>query len=118
MSLLQRYADIESLRQRLPLDDPDRHALDLDADIQFAELAPATSRGSSREQRLAALLAEIRALGGRWSAGRVQRRRRAQGGAVQRGTARRDLRELARRGFLIAHGPVDGRFYTYRKEGA
>jgi hypothetical protein len=32
--------DFESLRLRLPLDDPDRHALDTAADEAFAHLAP------------------------------------------------------------------------------
>ncbi|MBX9392216.1 hypothetical protein K4749_01045 [Streptomyces sp. TRM72054] len=35
----QRLAALEETRQRLPLDDPDRHALDLDADRAFAQLA-------------------------------------------------------------------------------
>lgn len=35
----QRNAAIEALRQSLPLDDPDRHALDLDADTRFAQMA-------------------------------------------------------------------------------
>ena len=67
---------------------------------------------SSREQRLAQLLDTIRTHGVRWTAGRVQNLRRLTGGSVQRGTARRDLAELYRRGHLIQHGPDDGRFYT------
>jgi hypothetical protein len=35
----QRLAALEQTRQSLPLDDPDRHALDLDADTRFAALA-------------------------------------------------------------------------------
>lgn len=35
----QRNADIEALRVSLPLLDPDRHALDLEADTRFARLA-------------------------------------------------------------------------------
>lgn len=35
----QRLAALEQTRQRLPLDDPDRHALDIDADRRFAQLA-------------------------------------------------------------------------------
>lgn len=31
--------DLETARRHLPLDDPDRHALDLDADRRFAALA-------------------------------------------------------------------------------
>jgi DeoR/GlpR family transcriptional regulator of sugar metabolism len=69
---------------------------------------------SSREQRLAQLLDTIRTHGVRWTSGRVQNLRRLTGGPVQRGTARRDLEELARRGHLNQHGPEDGRFYTLR----
>lgn len=32
--------DFEALRTRLPLSDPDRHVLDVDADEAFAHLAP------------------------------------------------------------------------------
>jgi len=31
--------ELDGLRERLPLDDPDRHALDLDADVRFARMA-------------------------------------------------------------------------------
>ncbi|NUS86356.1 MAG: helix-turn-helix domain-containing protein [Streptomyces sp.] len=67
---------------------------------------------SSREQRLAQLLDVIRSRPGKWTAGDVQEIRRRTGGPVQRGTARRDLAELSRRGLLQQHGPRDGRFYT------
>lgn len=73
-----------------------------------------TTSTSSREQRLAQLLDTIRTHGVRWTAGRVQNLRRLTGGQVQRGTARRDLAELHRRGHLIQHGPEDGRFYTLK----
>jgi hypothetical protein len=36
-----RLADLEQTRLHLPLLDPDRHALDLDADHRFADLAAA-----------------------------------------------------------------------------
>lgn len=39
--------DFEDLRQRLPLDDPDRHALDGPADEAFAHLAPGYPNTSS-----------------------------------------------------------------------
>lgn len=71
---------------------------------------------SSREQRLAATLAIIQGGRGAWSAGRLQRHRRAHGAPAQRGTARRDLAELARRGHLTQHGPDDGRYYSLRKD--
>lgn len=35
----QRLAALEETRLRLPLTDPDRHALDVDADRVFAQLA-------------------------------------------------------------------------------
>lgn len=70
---------------------------------------------SSREERLAALLDLIQARPGRWTAGRLHKRRRASGGPVQRGTARRDLAELHRRGHLVERGPVDGRYYEPRQ---
>lgn len=67
---------------------------------------------SSREERLAQLLDTILARPGQWTAGRLHKVRRRTGGPVQRGTARRDLAELARRGHLDEHGPDDGRYYT------
>jgi hypothetical protein len=69
----------------------------------------------SREQRLAQLLDTIRTRPGyRWTSRRVQNLRRLTGGPTQRGTASRDLKELARRGHLDEHGPEDGRFYTLK----
>lgn len=70
---------------------------------------------SAREERLTNLLHTIRQHPGRWTAGRLHRRRRTTGGPVQRGTARRDLAELARRGHLTARGPVDGRWYETKE---
>jgi hypothetical protein len=69
---------------------------------------------SSREARLAQLLDAIRTHGGRWTSGRVQELRHLTSGATQRGTASRDLQELARRGHLAQHGPADGRYFTLR----
>lgn len=77
-----------------------------------------TAAVSSREERLAALLTLIQSQPGRWTAGRLHRRRRTTGGAVQRGTARRDLLELQRRGHLVGRGPADGRYYVLREETA
>ncbi|WP_329215093.1 hypothetical protein OG352_05990 [Streptomyces sp. NBC_01485] len=77
-----------------------------------------TTTISSREARLATLLNQIRSQPGQWTAGRLHRRRRASGGPVQRGTARRDLVELERRGHLIGCGPTDGRYYVLRDEVA
>lgn len=71
---------------------------------------------TAREARLAALLHLIQERGGRWPAGRLHKLRRTTGGPVQRGTARRDLAELHRRGHLDQHGPDDGRYYQLRKD--
>ncbi|MEU2730065.1 hypothetical protein ABZ650_20345 [Streptomyces griseoviridis] len=93
------------------------HAAD-DGALRAAR-ADGPDRVSTREARLAQLLDAIRTWGGRWSSGSVQQLRRATGGPVQRGTARRDLIELTRRGHLAQHGPADGRYYTLktRKDG-
>ena len=70
---------------------------------------------SSREQRLAQLLDTIRTRPSvRWTTSRVQDIRRITSGATQRGTASRDLQELARRGHLNERGPADGRYFTLR----
>ncbi|NUS78436.1 MAG: hypothetical protein HOV70_19865 [Streptomyces sp.] len=71
-------------------------------------------KAAARERRLTELLDTIRTHGGKWSSGSVQQIRRAAGGPVQRGTARRDLIELTRRGHLAQHGTGDGRYYTLR----
>ncbi|MEX3101193.1 MULTISPECIES: hypothetical protein [unclassified Streptomyces] len=73
---------------------------------------------SSREQRLTDTLTLIQGDGGEWGAGRLHRYRRAHGGAVQRGTARRDLATLHQRGYLTQHRPDDGRYYTSTRKGA
>lgn len=44
----QRATALEQLRQSLPLTDPDRHALDTDADRRFAALATNTTQGDSK----------------------------------------------------------------------
>ncbi|MFJ6066525.1 hypothetical protein ACIQHU_26215 [Streptomyces tendae] len=46
----QRNAAIEAIRQSLPLDDPDRHALDLDADQAFARLATEHPEHCTRQE--------------------------------------------------------------------
>lgn len=69
------------------------------------------------EARLAQLLDTIRTHGGKWSTGALQELRRRDGGTTQRGTARRDLAELHRRGHLHQHGAGDGRFYTLKRRG-
>ncbi|MDX3835655.1 hypothetical protein [Streptomyces europaeiscabiei] len=67
---------------------------------------------SSREARLSTVLTTIHANPGRWTAGRLHDLRKTAGrGPSQRGTARRDLAELHRRGLLRRYGPRDGRYY-------
>ncbi|MFH9072739.1 hypothetical protein [Streptomyces alboflavus] len=73
-----------------------------------------------QEARLARLLNHIGSSGGRWTTARVHALYRSPGwGAPQRGTARRDLAELHRRGHLTQHGPADGHYYLLatRKDG-
>lgn len=77
-----------------------------------ADDAQARTETSSHEHRAAALLVAIRLHRGAWNVRRVQEWRRFTGGPTQRGTARRDLDELYRRGHLHRRGPDDGRFYT------
>lgn len=73
---------------------------------------------SSRERRLTQLLDLIRSQPGKWTSGHVQELRRRTGGPTQRGTARRDLAELHRRGHLQLHGQSDGRFFTLNNRKA
>lgn len=80
-----------------------------------AWLAP-TRSNSPREHRLAQLLDTIRTHGGPWTTRRVLAVRSRTGAAPQRGTARRDLAELHRRGHLTAHGPTDGRYYLLARK--
>ncbi|APY88222.1 hypothetical protein DCW30_05610 [Streptomyces alfalfae] len=84
-----------------------------------ATATPRPAPDSSRERRLEQLLDAIRTHGGKWTTRQVQETRRRKGEAPQRGTARRDLAELARRGHLVEHGPADGRYYLLatRKDG-
>lgn len=101
-------------------------AYDIDAAEALAEAEGKGSRAAadatpdkvgSHEARLAQLLDTIRTHGGKWSTGALQELRRKQGGTKQRGTARRDLAELHRRGHLHQHGAGDGRFYTLKRRG-
>ncbi|WP_432138960.1 hypothetical protein [Streptomyces sp. bgisy154] len=71
-------------------------------------------KASARDTRLAQLLDTIRTHPGKWTTGLVQDIRRTTGGPTQRGTARRDLAELHRRGHLLRHGAGDARFYTLK----
>ncbi|NUR42035.1 MAG: hypothetical protein HOV73_18305 [Streptomyces sp.] len=72
-------------------------------------------KAAARERRLAQLLDTIRTHDGKWTSHSVQQIRRTTGVPAQRGTARRDLAELARRGHLTQHGASDNRYYTLRR---
>ncbi|MEU6496407.1 hypothetical protein ABZ890_39525 [Streptomyces sp. NPDC046984] len=74
-------------------------------------------RDATRELRLEQLLDTIRTHGGKWTTGTLQALRRTTGGPVQRGTARRDLIELTRRGYLAQFGAADGRYYMLKRRG-
>ncbi|MGS2588046.1 hypothetical protein [Streptomyces hebeiensis] len=80
-----------------------------------ASTAP-TATPPALEARLAQLLDTIRTRLGKWSTGVVMEVRRSTGGPTQRGTARRDLAELHRRGHLTQHGAGDGRYYTLTRK--
>ncbi|MFI8294477.1 hypothetical protein ACIGCZ_00870 [Streptomyces nigra] len=105
-------ADVRQLLEEHKRDDADARAAGEKSSRPAADATP--DRDSTRERRLAQLLDTIRTHGGKWSTGTLQQLRRQTGGPVQRGTARRDLAELHRRGHLHQHGAGDGRFYTLR----
>lgn len=62
--------------------------------------------------RRRALLAEIRRIGGRITAGQAHAFYRATGHSPCRSTARADLKYYTRRGVLAACGPDNARTYT------
>lgn len=108
----KRRAEIERLLHQHAADDA--VAREQGKSSHQADATPA----SAREARLNQLLDAIRTHGGKWSTRQVQEIRRLSNGPTQRGTARRDLAELARRGHLHQHGAGDGRYYTLlRKDG-
>lgn len=68
--------------------------------------------------RRRALLAEIRRIGGRITAGEAHAFYRATGHSPCRSTARADLKYYARRGVLVQRGPDNGRMYTLAPRAA
>lgn len=113
----EQLAILEDLREHLPVTDPDRHALDLDADSRFAALATEHPEACSRDDGLtyqqAVLLAEIKTRPDRrWHTRKVRRFYRAMKQPCSRRTAAADLRVLCELGHLVAHGLSDERFYT------
>ncbi|WP_372412012.1 hypothetical protein [Streptomyces luteireticuli] len=67
---------------------------------------------ATAEHRRRRLLAVVRREGGSWTTRRCMELYRALGWGCQRSTSRHDLQLCARRGDLIEHGPVNGRWYT------
>lgn len=110
-------ADIDEVRRLLTEHAIDEAAAHVRAGEKSSRKADATpTKLAARERRLAQLLDTIRTHGGKWTTGSLQDMRRATGGTTQRGTARRDLAELHRRGHLLRHGAGDGRYYTLRRQ--
>lgn len=110
----KRRAEIERLLHQHAADDA--AAREQGKSTHQAGATP--GKASAREARLAQLLDTIRTRPGKWTTRLVQDVRRTTGAPAQRGTARRDLAELHRRGHLHQHGAGDGRYYTLlRKDG-
>lgn len=109
----QRLADLDTLRERLPLDDPDRHALD-PVDTACARMRiQEPDADTLATHRRAALLRAIRAEGGRWKSGRAIRLYEHLGyGRVGRHRAARDLLALSAAGHLIRRETDGNRYFT------
>ncbi|MFI8535442.1 hypothetical protein ACIGMX_34995 [Streptomyces aquilus] len=112
----QRLAGLDELRERLPLGDPDRHALDVDIDRRFAELAASytpLADGAANEGRRAALWQAIQKEGGRWKSGRALRLYRSLGYCrIGKSTASHDLKVLRAAGHLVQHDEDGVRYFT------
>jgi hypothetical protein len=118
----QHLTALEATRQSLPLDDPDRHALDLDTDTRFAQMAcdhPDACTCDGPTGRPAALLEAIRTQRGEWTTKRVlalYRRLSLAPGDMRhahlRSVARGDLRDLAAWGWLVRHDEPSRLHYT------
>jgi hypothetical protein len=109
----QRLADLDALRERLPLTDPDRHAIDT-VDTACCRMRICTPDAEViTVQRQAALLKAIKAEGGRWKSGRTVRLYEALGyGHLSKGTAARDLLALSSASHLIRHETDGVRYFT------
>jgi hypothetical protein len=106
--------DVRKLLDEHRRDEQDAYAEAEEMSSREANATPGV--GPARERRLEQLLDTIRTHGGKWATSTVQQVRRATGAPAQRGTARRDLAELHRRGHLQQHGAGDGRYYTLRHQ--
>ncbi|MFF7142332.1 hypothetical protein ACFZB5_13925 [Streptomyces nodosus] len=109
----QRLAALDDLRTHLPLDDPDRHALDT-VDTAYGRMEIQTPDPAIvTEHRRAALLHAIRAEDGRWKAGRATRLYMRLGyGVVGKHRAAGDLKALRAAGHLIQHDTDGVRYFT------
>jgi hypothetical protein len=121
LTVRQRLAALDEVREHLPLTDPDRHDLDIDADQRFAAMAAAHPEAAPAEvvvtQRRAALLHEVQTQGGRWKSGRTIRLYRALGyGPVGKSRAAQDLRHWEQAGHLKRHDHKGVTYYTTAEE--
>jgi hypothetical protein len=109
----QRLAALDELRTHLPIDDPDRHALD-STDTLCAVLAAGESDADLvTVQRRKALLKAIKAEGGRWKSGRAIRLYQHLGyGVVGHHRAAADLKALRAAGHLVQHDVRGARYFT------
>lgn len=107
-----QLARLNALRERLPLNDPDRHALDTETDRRFDELAAAYTP-LTNEERQDALWQAIQKDGGRWKSGRARRLYRSLGyGHISKSTASHDLKALRAAGHLVQHDVEGVRYFT------
>lgn len=109
----QRLAALDELRTHLPLDDPDRHALDT-VDAAYARITISfPDPDALAADRRAVLLRAVKAQGGRWKSGRAIRLYESLGyGRVGRHRTARDLLYLASLGHLIRHETDGVRYFT------
>lgn len=112
-----RLADLDQVREHLPLTDPDRHDLDR-TDLVFGRLPLADVDDTVIiRQRRAALLRTIRAEGGRWKTGRAIRLYRRLGyGPVGKQRASQDLKSLRAAGHLIQHDRDGVRYFELAED--
>lgn len=109
----QRLAELEATRLRLPLNDPDRHALDgIDAACAHLRIRQPDADVITTQRR-AALLKAVQTEGGRWKSGRTVRLYEHLGyGHLGKGTAARDLLALSSAGDLVRHETDGVRYFT------
>ncbi|MFE9127009.1 hypothetical protein ACFYOF_16590 [Streptomyces sp. NPDC007148] len=108
----RRLAQLDELCTHLPLDDPDRHALDR-TDIACAALATGEPDSDLvTAQRRSALLKAIEAEGGRWKSGHaIHLYKRLGYGHVGTYRAAGDLKALRIEGHLVQHDADGVRYF-------